>query len=94
MFHAQRHALAVDIGDLEGDNFACAQPRGIGQRERGLMREVAGSDDQATDFLTAEYHGKGVWHAHRTYLGHQFRMIDRDVKEELQAGDGRVQRDR
>ena len=51
LLHAQRHALAVHITDLQGDHFAGPQPGAIGDRQRRLVLEVAGRRDQARDLL-------------------------------------------
>lgn len=42
---AQRHALAVDVSHLQGHHFAGAQTGAVGDRQRGLVLEVAGRLD-------------------------------------------------
>jgi hypothetical protein len=44
--------------------------------------------------LTAQHHWQRARHAHRLHLGHQFAAIERDIEEELQPGQRRIERDR
>jgi hypothetical protein len=89
LFDAQDHALAVDALTLRATT-SLAQPRAVRDRERDLVLQIAGSDDQAGDFLPAQDDRHGAWQANRLHLGHQLGMIERDVEEELQAGDGGI----
>lgn len=53
-----------------------------------------GRGDQARHLLTAQHHLQRVRDMHRLHLGHQLGMVGGDVEEELQPGDGRIERDR
>jgi hypothetical protein len=94
LLDAQRHARAVDIPDFERGDFARAQPRPLGDREGGLVLQVAHRGEQRADFLPTQDDGQCPWHKHRLHLRHQLAAIERDVEEELQSRDGRVERDR
>lgn len=94
LFDAQRHALAVDVADLERNDLACAQPGTVGHRQGCLVLEVGDGPDQACDLLATEHHRQRLRHSHRTRLGHQLPATQRDAKEELQSRERRVQRDR
>ena len=48
LLDAQRHALAIDVADLQRDDFAGAKSRAVGDRQGRLMLEVLGRGDQAT----------------------------------------------
>ena len=45
LLHAQRHALAVNVADLQGDDFAGAQPGTVGQGQRRLVLEGVASEN-------------------------------------------------
>ena len=94
LFDAQRHALAVDVADLERDDLAGAQACAVGNRQRRLVLEVGDGPDQAGDFISTEHHRQRLRHAHRTRLGHQLPVAKRDAEEELQPGQRRIERDR
>jgi len=44
--------------------------------------------------LTAQHHWQRARHAHRLHLGHQLAAIERDIEQELQPSQGRIERDR
>ena len=46
LLDAQRHALAVDVADLQRDHLAGAKPGAVGDRQRRLMLQVARRRDQ------------------------------------------------
>jgi hypothetical protein len=94
LFHTQRHALAVDVADLERNHLADAQSGAVGNRERRLVLQVRRRGDEAGDLVTVEHYRQRSRHVHRLHLGHQRGAVERDVKEELQSGDRRVERDR
>lgn len=94
LFDAQGHALAVDVADLECNDFTGPQSGAVGEREGGLVLQVAGGSNQAADFLAAQHHGELVRHVHGLHLRHQFATIERDVEEELQSNDRGVERNR
>ena len=48
----KRHALAVDVTDLQRHHLAGAQSGAVGDRQRRLVLQVSGSGDQARDLLT------------------------------------------
>jgi hypothetical protein len=91
---AQRHALAVDVADLERDHLADAQAGAVGNRQRRLALLVRRRGDQAGDLVTAQDHRQRSRHMHRLHLGHQRAAVERDAEKELQPGDRRVERDR
>ena len=92
--HAQGHALAVDVADLERHHFAGAQAGAVGDRQRRLVLQVAGGGDQAGHFVRAEHDGQRVRHPYRLHPGHQFRSLKGDPEEELQCGNRGIQRHR
>ena len=94
LLDTQGHALAVDVADLQRDHLAGAKPCAVGNRQCRLRLQIRRRSDQARDLLTAQHHRQRARHAHRLHLGHQLATIQRDVEEELQARDRRVQRDR
>jgi hypothetical protein len=94
LLNAQDHALAVDIADLQRNDFAGAQSGAIGHRQRCLVLHVPGRFDQARHLLAAQDDRQLVRHLHRGHLGHPFGVADRELEEELQCGDRRVERDR
>ena len=57
LFDAQRHALAVDVADLERHDLADTQSGAIGQRQGSLVLEVRSCGDQLGNLLAAEHHG-------------------------------------
>ena len=94
LFDAQRHALAVDVGDLQADDLARAQAGAIGQRQRGMVLQVRDRSEQPSNLILAEHHGQGLRHSHGLNLGQQLAAAQRDLEEELQAGERGVDRDR
>ena len=93
LFHPQRHALAVDVADLDRDDLADAKAGAIGQRQSHLMLQVSSAQQQARHLRATEHDGQPLRHPHRLHLGHQLTAVQRDVKEESQAGDGGVEGD-
>lgn len=87
LLDSQRHALAVDVADLEGDDLADAQARAVGNRHRRLVLEVRGGGDQARRLLAAQHHWQGARHLNVLHLGQQLRATESDVEEQTQAGD-------
>ncbi|MNR16317.1 hypothetical protein D3C85_1329140 [compost metagenome] len=59
-----------------------------------MVLEVRGRCDQARGFVAAEHHRQLLRHMYVAHPLDQFAAIERDVEEELQAGDGGVERDR
>jgi hypothetical protein len=51
LLDAQRHALAVDIADLERDDLAVAQAGAVGDGQRRLVLEVPRRGDEARDLV-------------------------------------------
>ena len=94
LLHAQHHAFAVDVAHLQRDHLAGAQSCAIRNRQGRLGLQVGRGGDQACDLVAAEHHGQGAWHPHRLHLGHQLSTTKGDVEEELQSGEGGVDRDR
>ena len=58
------------------------------------MLEVPGGSDQAAHLLATQHDRQGARHKHRLHLRHQLGHVQRDVEEELQSRDRRVERDR
>src|SRR5438128_2247417 len=56
LLHADDHALAVDVFDLERDYFGGAQPRPIGHAQRCLVLEPRRRLQQARYLLRTEHH--------------------------------------
>src|SRR5215207_9407451 len=54
LLHADQHALAVDIGDLERDDFGSAQARAIGHAQRRLVLEPRRGIEQTHYLFWAE----------------------------------------
>ena len=52
LLDAQRHALAVDVGDLQADDLARTQARAVGQRQRGVVLQVR---DRASSRATSSW---------------------------------------
>ena len=50
---AKQHALAVDIANLQGDDFAGAKSCAVGDRERRLMFEILARRNQTADLFSA-----------------------------------------
>jgi hypothetical protein len=93
LLHAQRHALAVHVGDLQADDLAGTQAGAVGHRQGHLVLDVACRRDQARDLVHAEHYRQRARHLHRLHPGHHLGAVERDVEEELQPGDGGVERD-
>lgn len=93
LLDAQRHALAVDVTDLEPAHLAGAQTGAVGYRQRGLVFDVAGGRQQRRCLLHAQHHRHGARQLHRLHAGHQLAAAQLDIEEELQPGQGRVERD-
>jgi len=53
--------------------------------------QVAGRLDEAAHFIGTEHDGQYAWNAHRLHPEHQLGPIERDLEEELQAGNRVVQ---
>jgi hypothetical protein len=94
LFDPECHALAVDVTDLERHHFADAESRAIGHGQGSLVLEIAGCLDQARHFLPTQYDRQGARQVYWLHAGHDFGVIEGDVKEELQAADGGIQRRR
>jgi len=58
------------------------------------MLRVARRCDQPGDLLAAQYHGQLARFAHRTHHRHQLAAVERDLEEEPEARDRRVDRHR
>jgi hypothetical protein len=56
LFHADQHALAVDVGELERDHLGGAQSRPIGHAQRRLVFEPWRGIEQPRDLFRAEHH--------------------------------------
>jgi hypothetical protein len=65
LFDAQGHALAVDVADLECNDLTGPQSGAVGERQGGLVLEVASGSNQAADFLAAQHHRQLARHVHR-----------------------------
>jgi hypothetical protein len=58
------------------------------------MLHVSRRRDQAGDLVPIQHHWQGAWHSYRIHLGHQLALIKRDLEEELQPRDRRIDRHR
>ena len=94
LFDSERHALAVHVGGLERDDFACAQSGTVGHRQRRAVLQVPGRFDEPRYLLAAEHDRQLVLDPHRAHPGPQLRSAECGLEEELQRRDGRVDRDR
>src|SRR5271166_2732615 len=56
LLHADEHALAVNVADLERNNFRGTQTRSIGYAQRCLVFEPRCRIEQASHFLRTEHH--------------------------------------
>ena len=54
LLDAQKHAITVDVGDLQMYHFAGAQAGAIGHGQGGPVLGIAGAGQQALDFFDAE----------------------------------------
>ena len=54
LFDADHHAVGVDVGDFEVDEFADPKPTAVGGLEKHAVFEVAGGGEQTNDLLGAE----------------------------------------
>ncbi len=94
LLDAQHHPLAVDIASLQGNNFAGAKPRPVGQRQGRLHLQIRRRLDQQPHFLETEHHRQPLLHSHPAQLGHHVRPIQRDLIKKLHRRERRVERDR
>ncbi len=90
-FNAQEHALAVNVTDLKPNHLAGTQPGSVGNGQRRLVLQARRRQDQARHFGTTQHHRQGARHIHWLHLGHQFRPVQRHIKEELQPRNGRIE---
>ncbi len=93
LFDAQRHALAVDIADLECAYLAHAQSCTVGDGQRRLVFEIAGGGEQTRHLVATQHHRQFVGNAYRLHLAHQFGAVERVLEQELQAAERIVDRD-
>lgn len=91
LFDPDDHPLAVDVGDLEVHDLVGAQPRAVGDTECGLVLEATRALEQAGDFLTAQDLRELARFIDVAHLLHRLGPIERDLEEELQPRDNRVQ---
>jgi hypothetical protein len=54
-FHADHHALAVDVAHLEQRYFCAPHARAIERHKQSALHEVAGGVDKPGDFIQAEH---------------------------------------
>jgi hypothetical protein len=85
LYHARWH-IELDLRAIKS-----VMQMDVGHGQGSLMLEVAGCLDQARHFLPTQYDWQGAWQVCRLHAGHDFGVIERDVKEELQAADGGIQ---
>jgi hypothetical protein len=82
LLDAQRHPLAVDVGDLQRYHLARPQAGAMGHRQRRLRLQVARRRDQTCRFLPAQHHRQRPRYPHRLHLRHQLASIERDLEKE------------
>ena len=68
------------------------QSGAIRHRQRRLVLQVARRRDQASRLLATQYDRQLVRHPHRSHLADQVATVERDLEEEFQAGDRRIDR--
>jgi hypothetical protein len=82
LFDADQHALAVDVGDLERNDFRDPQPGSVGDAQRRLVFE-AGSRLQKTSHLVgAQYDRHLARLVNERHLPAKVGAIERHVEEE------------
>ena len=92
--HAQKHPLAVNVADLQCDNFAHSKSGAIGHRQCGTMLERSGRFDQATRLFATQHHRQRTGYAQVAHLAHQLGTLERHLEEKLESRDRGVERDR
>ena len=45
-FHADHHALAIDVNDLQQRHFGAPHPRAVENHQQGALQEIAGGIDE------------------------------------------------
>jgi hypothetical protein len=90
LLHAQQHALAVHVGDLERDGFGDAQSGTIAGQQDDAILEPVDVREEVLDFFWGEDHGKRFGHAGARKVllppGH----LQRGQVEELHGGNESV----
>jgi hypothetical protein len=56
LLDAQRHALAVDIADLERHDLADPKPGAVRDGQGRLVLQIGGRSDQARSLVATEHH--------------------------------------
>jgi hypothetical protein len=87
----QRHPLAIDVADLEARDFTRPKPGAVGDREGNLVLQAAGGSDEARTLLAREHRRQFLRDAYGVHLRHQLGPPERDVEEEPQTDDRRLQ---
>ena len=87
-----KHALAVDVADLERRHLGDTQPCTIGDGESGAMLEAGRRGQQARDLVGAEHDREFARIAQADQLAGEVWPVDGVVKEEPQCSDGAVHR--
>jgi hypothetical protein len=73
-----RHALGVEIGNLEGDQLAHAQAGGVGRRQQEPIAGVGAGGEESPDLLATED------------IGEPLRWLGR---RDAEVGGGKAERD-
>jgi len=94
LLDAQRHACTVDVARLQRNDLAGAQAGAIRQRQCRLVLQAAGGCNQARHFIAAEHDRQPLLHPHLPDPGHHRRPIQRDLEQEPERRERRVERDR
>ena len=55
LHHADDHALAIDVTDLETSQLGASHARGVERHQQRSSKQRSGSIDQARDFLAAQH---------------------------------------
>lgn len=91
----QDHALAVDGWGRESHRFGDPQARGVAGREDRTMLGERDAVEKLDDLGGAEHHRQGPWRSRCRDDGlHRPRLLERDLVQEAQRGDGDDQRRR
>jgi hypothetical protein len=87
MLDAQEHALAVDIGDFEGDGFGDAESSSLAGQQHGAVLNAGDMVQKALDFVGGEDHGEFFFQADAREIVALPRQLQGDQVKELDGGD-------
>ena len=85
LLHAHGHAVGVEIRDLQGDDLADAQARGVGRGEQEPVPRVRAGLEQAPDFRAAENLRQPLRLPRRRDVEVRLRVAERHMVEEAEG---------